>query len=313
MIVARSPEELTGTLDERVSLTVGNFDGFHMGHQAVLAELVASSALRGGASLAVTFDPHPLLVVAPERAPSLLTPLDEKLSLLETSGVNGVLVVDFTREIADEDAATFLEWVGIRRGTHLVLGYDFQMGRGRSCDLASLSEIGAQLGYGLDVVAPVEYEGLPISSSRIRSLIAEGDVESAGAMLGRPYSLSGEVVAGRGAGRELGSPTANLDVPSGKLLPADGVYFVAVGGAAEGPGLLYVGGRPTFGNKGRAVEVYVLDFAGDLYGARVETSVLRRMRGDVRFDGPEALSRQIGEDVERARRLAAGEGDASGP
>jgi riboflavin kinase/FMN adenylyltransferase len=313
VIVARSPEELAGTLDERMSVTVGNFDGFHLGHQAVLAELVASSELRGGVSLAVTFDPHPLSVVAPERVPELLTPLDEKLPLLESSGVNGVLVVDFTREIAEEEAATFLTWVGIRRGTHLVLGYDFQMGRGRSCGLAGLSEIGAELGYGLDVVAPVEYDGLPISSSRIRAMVAEGDVESAGAMLGRPYTLSGEVVEGRGAGKEMGSPTANLDVPQGKLLPADGVYFVTVAGAAAGPGLLYVGERPTFGGGSRGAEVYVLDFAGDLYGARIEASVLRRMRGDVRFESPEALRRQIEEDVERARRLAAGAGDASRP
>lgn len=295
-----------------MSLTLGNFDGVHLGHRSVLSELVASASLRGGTSLAVTFDPHPLSVVAPERAPSLLSPLEEKLELLARSGIDVVLVVDFTRAVAAEEATTFLSWVGVGRGTHLVLGYDFQMGRDRSCDLTALSEIGAELGYGLDIVAPVEHEGLPISSSRIREALAEGNAEDAGAMLGRPYRIGGNVVEGRGLGRELGSPTANLATPTEKLLPADGVYFVSVDGAVEGAGVLYVGSRPTFGGSKRAAEVFLLDFDGDLYGAKLRVSLLRRLRGDMRFEDRGALKNQIRMDIMRARELSAGGGSGSG-
>ena len=308
MRVVRTAEELRTARPEDRVLTLGNFDGVHLGHRAVVAELESSSRAKGVPAVAVTFEPHPLSVVAPERAPGLLSPLDEKLELLEGTGLDAALVVDFTPAIAEENARTFLAWLGVGRGTHMVLGYDFQMGRDRSCDLSSLSAMGAELGYGLDVVPPVEHDGRPISSSRVRACIAAGDVEDAAVMLGRAYSVSGRVVHGSGIGRRLGSPTANLEVARDKLLPDDGVYFATVETLGGAPGLLYVGSRPTFGDGARVAEVHVLDFEGDLYGQPLTGAVHRRLRGDMTFESEDALRDQIGRDLVRAHDLAGGQG-----
>jgi len=313
MRVLRAPSELAVDSPEQLTFTLGNFDGLHLGHRAVMAELVGSSQTRGGISVAVTFDPHPLSVVHSDRAPKLLTPMAERLEAMAGTGIDVTLVVEFTAEIASEDAQTFLGWLGVRRGVHLVLGYDFQMGRERACDLSILSALGAELGYGLDVVPPVEFEGLPISSSRIRNSVAAGDVQDAAAMLGRPYSLGGRVLSGSGVGAGLGSPTANLGLPEEKLLPGDGVYFVSVETMAGRPGLLYVGTRPTLDGGPRVAEVHVLDFEGDLYGQELAIGVRRRLRGDAQFAGREELASCIREDIERARAMAAGgDGGAEG-
>ena len=280
----------------------------HLGHRAVIAELVGSSRARGGTSVAVTFDPHPLSVIHPDCTPRLLTPLPEKLEAMADTGIDVALVVDFTAELASEDAGTFLSWLGVVRGSHLVLGYNFQMGRGRACDLSALSEMGAELGYGLDVVPPVEHDGLAISSSRIRDSVERGDVQDVAEMLGRPYSIGGSVVEGSGTGRKIGSPTANLQLPAEKLLPADGVYFVTTESLGGRPGLMYVGTRPTLGDGARVAEVHVLDFEGDLYGQELRVGVRRRLRGDSRFGSLEELKQRIMEDVERARAVAEGRG-----
>jgi riboflavin kinase/FMN adenylyltransferase len=306
MRVARTPGELAAGDPRDLTVTLGNFDGMHLGHQAVMAELVRSSRGRGGFSVAVTFDPHPLSVVHPEMAPRLLAPLEERLEAMGATGVDVALVVEFTREIASEDAPTFLVWLGVGRGSHLVLGYDFQMGRERECGLTALSELGAEMGYGLDVVPPVEYEGVPISSSRVRETVSRGDVEKAAAMLGRPYELRGRVVRGSGVGTGLGSPTANLSLPGEKLSPGDGIYFVTIETMGGRPGVLYVGTRPTLDDGPRVAEVHVLDFVGDLYGREMAIAVRRRMRGDARFEGREELEAAIAEDIERARKLSVG-------
>ena len=304
MRVINTPAEIEAESAERLTYTLGNFDGVHLGHRAVLAELVGSARARGGASVAVTFDPHPLSVIAPESAPDLLTPTEEKLAALAETGVDVTLLVEFTREVASEEATAFLSWLGVRRGSHLVLGYDFQMGRGRACDLAALSTMGAEVGYGLDVVPPVEYDGLPVSSSRIRKSLGAGDVEDAAAMLGRAYRLGGTVVQGSGVGRSIGCPTANLEAPPGKMLPGDGVYYVVVESLGGRPGLLYVGTRPTMGGGERAAEVHVLDFEGNLYGSELVVGVRRRVRADARFADAAELAARILEDIERAREIA---------
>ncbi|MFH1689593.1 MAG: riboflavin biosynthesis protein RibF [Candidatus Eisenbacteria bacterium] len=306
MRIAYTPTELAADSSEQLTLTLGNFDGLHLGHQAVIAELVGSSKARRGTCVAVTFDPHPLSVIHPERAPQLLTPLKERLDAMAGTGIDVTLVVDFTPEIASEDASTFLRWLGVSRGSHLVLGYDFQMGRERACDLSTLSTMGAELGYGLDVVPPVEHGGLPISSSRIRESVARGDVQAAAAMLGRPYAVGGHVVQGSGVGRELGSATANLSTPAEKLLPGDGVYFATVETMGGRPGLLYVGTRPTLDGGQRVAEVHVLDFEGDLYGRELVVGVRKHLRGDAHFGSREELTRRISEDMERARAIAGG-------
>jgi len=309
MRVARTPTELAADRADQLTFTLGNFDGLHLGHQAVIAELVGSTRVRGGTSVAVTFDPHPLSVIHPDRAPRLLTPLAEKLDAMADTGIDVALMIDFTPELASEDAATFLSWLGVARGSHLVLGYDFQMGRGRACDLSALSAMGAELGYGLDVVPPVEHEGLPISSTRIRESVERGDIQDAAAMLGRPYSVGGTVVEGSGVGRGLGSPTANLLVPAEKLLPGDGVYFVTVESLGGRPGVMYVGTRPTLDAGARVAEVHVLDFEGDLYGQELRVGLRRRLRGDSRFGSRQELKQSIKDDLERAREVAEGHGD----
>lgn len=308
MRMLKSPDELRAAGPSRLTLTLGNFDGVHLGHRAVFAELAASAASRRGMPLAVTFEPHPVAVVRPDGAPALLTTLDEKVGLMDEAGLSATLVVDFTRDVAETSAVDFLSWLGVGRGSHLVLGYDFHMGRDRACDVGRLSELGARLGYGLDVVPPVEYEGAPISSSRIRERLATGDVGAAWDMLGRPYALSGRVVAGQGVGRGLGAPTANLEPPRGKLLPADGVYYVTSPTLDGRPALLYVGTRPTFGEGTRRVEVHVLDFEAQLKGGELAVEVRRRLREDRRFADRAELQAQIRLDIEAARAASGGHG-----
>jgi riboflavin kinase/FMN adenylyltransferase len=311
MRILRSPDDLGARGPSGLTLTVGNFDGLHLGHRAVLAELTANAASRDGSTLAVTFEPHPVAVVKPHGAPALLTPLEEKIALMDATGLDALLIVDFTRELADTSAADFLSWLGVGRGSHLVLGYDFHMGRDRACDVGRLSELGATLGYGLDVVPPVEHEGEPISSSRIRDRLSAGDVESAWAMLGRPYGLTGRVVPGEGVGRALGTPTANLALPDGKLLPADGVYYATSPSLEDRPAVLYVGTRPTLGGGARGAEVHVLDLEADLTGGGLAVEVRRRLREDRRFADLTELAAQIRLDLEAARSAAAGDDRAA--
>jgi riboflavin kinase/FMN adenylyltransferase len=304
MKVLRSPDGIRAEGPEKLTLTVGNFDGVHLGHRAVFEELAASAASRDGTPVAVTFEPHPVAVVRPDSAPALLTTLEEKVALMDAAGLAAALIVDFTPDLADTAAAEFLSWLGVGRGSHLVLGYDFHMGRDRACDVGRLSELGARLGYGLDVVPPVEYRGAPISSTRIRDSLAAGDVEAARDMLGRPYSLRGRVVAGEGVGTGLGTPTANLALPEDKLLPADGVYYATTPTHEDRPAVLYVGTRPTFGEGPRRAEVHVLDLDADLRGAELAVLVRGRLRGDRRFADRAELAEQIRLDLEAARAAA---------
>ena len=307
MRVIRDPSEIETSASRSLFMTVGNFDGFHLGHQAVLSELVTAAEAGEGEAIAVTFEPHPVAVVAPDRLPSLLTPGNEKAELMGQTALGWLLVVEFTERVASLDARGFLSWVGLGPGSHLCLGYDFHMGRDRSGDVECLSRLGREIGFGLDVVAPVLHEGTAISSSRIRRCLTEGLVSKAAAMLGRPYRLGGAVVRGDGAGRGLRSPTANLDAGPRKLLPAVGVYFVRARSRERRPGVLYVGSRPTFGGGARRAEVHLLDFEGWLYGTTLELDVIERMRGDRDFESADGLAAQIETDIAQARRLAEGE------
>ncbi len=289
---------------EGLFVTVGNFDGFHKGHQSVLSELLSASRAGDGYAVAVTFEPHPAEVLFGNEAPALLTPGAERYALLSTTGLEELRVVTFTQGTAEMDAASFLRYVGVGMGSHLVLGYDFHMGRGRAGDLERLSTLGEELGFGLDVVPPVLCDGKPISSTRIRGAVEAGDVESASDMLGRPYAVAGRVVSGRGIGRGLGYATANLEPPERKLLPADGVYLATASTRGEDgrPALVYVGSRPSVGGGPRSVEVHVLDIEEDLYGEIVEAGLLAYLRPDKRFGSREELRTQIELDVAEARR-----------
>lgn len=285
--------------------TVGTFDGVHRGHRAVLEELSAEGARRGLPTLLVTFDPHPLRIVRPEFAPRLLSTPAEKVEILAQAPLDYVALLRFTPALARRTPREFVEEILIARlgMRHLVIGYDHGFGRGRSGDVETLRQIGAELGFGVDVVAPVEIESGAISSSRIRAALELGDVAAATAGLGRPYSISGSVVRGEGAGRRLGFPTANLQIDhADKLVPHEGIYAVrAALRDRYADGVLHLGPRPTFPGLPPSIELHLFDFAGDLYGSRLRVDFIARIRDIARFASTRALVSAMERDCEAAK------------
>ncbi|HEX8692116.1 MAG TPA: bifunctional riboflavin kinase/FAD synthetase [Longimicrobium sp.] len=288
-------------------VTVGTFDGVHRGHREVLAEIGRRAGRTGGRSILVTFHPHPLRIVRPEDAPPLLTTQREKREILAESGLEYVVFVPFTRTLQQYPARRFVEEILIGRVgmDELVIGYDHGFGKGREGTVDTLVEIGRELGFGVDVVEAIEIEGGAVSSSRIRRLLAEGDVAGAAPLLGRQYSLEGIVVRGERKGRELGFPTANIDVGApDKMLPKEGIY--AVHGWVRGerlPGLLHLGPRPTFAGFAPTVELYLLDWSGDLYGDRVRVDFAARIRDIRPFHSVESLVEAMREDERIGRGM----------
>jgi len=296
-------------------VTIGAYDGVHLGHQAVLRLVRELADARGFEAALVTFDRHPAEVVRPESAPRLLTTLEQRLELLDATGdLDLCWVLTFDEARSKEVAEDFVREVlvdGI--GARLVaVGADFHFGHRRGGNVPLLERMGAELGFevlGLGLVA-VEGDatGVPYSSTRIRELLAKGDVAEAARLLGRPHEVRGVVEHGDQRGEHLGVPTANLTVPERICLPADGVYagtFVAED-AVERPAAISVGTRPTFYEDGDVlVEAYVLDFDGDLYGQRVKVRFREWIRGQERFDSTEALIEQMNADVEATRRILA--------
>jgi riboflavin kinase/FMN adenylyltransferase len=301
------PVDARGTV-----VTVGTFDGVHVGHRAVCDEIVRRAERTGGRSALVTFDPHPLRVIRPESAPALLTPGPERTLLLAETGLRHALILRFDRELQQYSAARFVEEILLGRlgMAELVMGYDHGFGRGREGSVDTMRQLGRRLGFAVDVVDAVRVDGRPVSSTRIREALSRGDVEEAARCLGRPYAMEGEVVTGSRRGRELGFPTANLRIDcADKLIPADGIYAVHgwVAGARV-PGLLHLGPRPVFPGEPPTLEVHLLDWSGDLYGSRLRIELRARLREVRSFDSVEALVEQMRRDsVEGRARLAAGE------
>ncbi|HVG09652.1 MAG TPA: bifunctional riboflavin kinase/FAD synthetase [Thermoanaerobaculia bacterium] len=288
--------------------TIGNFDGVHRGQRSTLDLLVARAAELGVPSVVITFDPHPVAVLRPEQAPTLLTTLPQKEKLLEEAGISVVLVVRFTPDLAKIPAQRF-----VREFLHekldlkeIYVGSSFVFGHGRDGDLALLREMGESLGFRAFGVDEVNFGGDRISSSRIRRAITDGKVAEALDMLGRPYSIAGVIARGDRMGKRLGWPTINL-VPENKLLPLDGVYasrvfFPSV--PATFDSVTNIGTRPTvYENYQRVVESHILDFNADVYGERVELSFFKRLREERIFPTVMDLSAQIGRDVETAREF----------
>jgi riboflavin kinase/FMN adenylyltransferase len=288
--------------------TVGMFDGVHRGHRELLDRVAAEAAARDVAAAAVTFDRHPLAVLRPGSEPPLLTTLDRKVELLGEAGMAVVLVLQFTRELSEVPAEAFAAEVlfGALAARAVVVGENFRFGHKAAGDPALLAELGRT--RGIEVVAmPLHAQGDQIvSSTRIRAELAAGDVAAAAASLGRPYAVEGTVVVGdRRGGPLLGVPTANLDVPDGIAIPADGVYAGHLADDTDGrsrPAAVSVGTNPQFGTD-RRVEAHVLDFDGDLYGHRVAVDFTHHLRGQATFANVEALATQIHADVDQARRL----------
>ncbi len=294
---------------EGTTVTVGTFDGIHLGHQAVLREIAGRAAAAGRRSVLVTFDPHPLEVVNPAAAPPLLTTGPERREALAQTGLDWVVLLRFDRALAALGPEAFVRDVlvagcGVRE---LVIGYDHGFGRGRSGDVETLRRLGGQYGFAVDVVGPVDAGGMRVSSTLIRRAVAGGDLDTARRLLGRPYAVTAPVGRGAGRGRQLGVPTINLEgVSARKLLPPDGVYAVRVewrGGTAGG--MMNQGGRPTFGEQGRALEVHLLGVDADLYGEWVRVSWVRRLRDVARFPSPEALRAQLERDRAAAQAALA--------
>ncbi|HEX2188698.1 MAG TPA: bifunctional riboflavin kinase/FAD synthetase [Longimicrobiaceae bacterium] len=292
-------------------VTVGTFDGVHRGHWEVLQEIVRRAERTGRRSVLATFHPHPLRVVRPQDAPQLLTTPAEKREVLAESGLQYAVFLPFTPTLREYPARRFVEeiLIGRLRMEELVIGYDHGFGRGREGGVDTLREIGAELGFAVDVVEAVG-NGEPYSSSKIRRALAEGDVAAAARGLGRPYSLEGTVVEGDRLGRTLGFPTANLHVGDPeKMLPLEGIYAVRgwVGGEPL-PGLLHLGPRPALGSDEPRVELYLLDWSGDLYGRRVRVDFTARIRGVMSFDSVDGLVEQMRRDEEAGRSVLRGGG-----
>jgi riboflavin kinase/FMN adenylyltransferase len=297
-------------------VTVGSFDGVHLGHQAVLAEVARRAHAAGRASVLVTFEPHPLAVINPAAAPPLLTTAPERREILAQLPLDYGLFLRFDRRLASLSPEEFVREVLLDRCRmrELVFGYDHGFGRGRSGDVETLRRLGAALGFAVDAVAPVDVAGEPVSSGRIRRAVAGGDLATAARLLGRPYAVSGRVTTGERRGRLLGVPTINLgDVPPTKLLPPDGVYAVWVewrGGRAGG--MMNQGPKPTFQDGRRTLEAHLFGFEGDLYGEWVRIEWVERLRDVRRFAGVEQLQEQLERDRARAQAvLATGPSDLS--
>jgi len=288
-------------------VTVGSFDGVHLGHQAVLQEIARRAEAAGRESVLVTFEPHPLEVVNPQAAPPLLTTGPERREVLAQTPLDLVYFLRFDRRVAGMSPEEFVRVVLLERCgmRELVIGHDHGFGRGRSGDVETLRQLGAIHGFDVDVVAPVDFGDQHVSSSRVRRAVAGGDLASAARMLGRPYTVSGVVGHGAGRGRQIGVPTINLtDVPPQKLLPPDGIYAVEVewrGGRVGG--MMHQGPRPTFADGRRTQEANLFDFEGDLYGEWVRITWVKRLRDIEHFASVEQLKEQMERD--RADSLAA--------
>jgi riboflavin kinase/FMN adenylyltransferase len=294
--------------DRAVVATIGAFDGVHRGHQLLLGQVVDRARGLGLASLCVTFDPHPDVVLYPDRRLTYLTGRADKEQLVRDVGLDEVLVFEFTRELSMLRPDEFLRLIRERQPlAELWVGSDFAIGRDRSGTIAAVAEIGRLEGFALHVVPPQKVDGQIISSTFIRQLLTDGDVRHANLLLGRPYRLSGPVGRGAGRGRQLGWPTANVQTDPQRTLPADGVYAarVAVDGR-DWKAVANLGSRPTFEEAERLLEVHLLDFKGDLYGRELAVDFLDRVRDVRRFNSVDDLRTQIARDAESARNTLSG-------
>jgi riboflavin kinase/FMN adenylyltransferase len=284
--------------------TIGNFDGQHRGHRALLDIVVATARRVHGTPLVVTFDPHPVRTLAPQVDLKFLTSSEEKLIRFEEAGIQDVVFLEFTPAFAALTPVEFASQILKNRlGLQEVfVGEHFSFGKGRAGKVKDLIDLGTQFGFQVHAVPPVKLDGEIVSSTRIRQLIQAGDMQKAARFLGRPYAITGEVIHGDQRGRTLGWPTANLAVPSDRVLPPDGVYAATTQRQDERmDSVAYIGTRPTFGAGERLIEVYLLDRQMTLYGEHVAVQFIERLRGDAAFKSPEELSAQIDQDVRQAR------------
>jgi len=286
--------------DKNTILTLGTFDGIHLGHKKIIDAVVQKASVTGGRSFLITFDPHPRNVLSGNSIKLLNSP-DEKLEILKSLNIDNVLVINFTKEFSQLSSEEFfvdyiIDKIGIKE---IVVGYDHHFGKGRGGDENTLKELGAKYGFIVTKVDAVSIDGINVSSSKIRNALSEGDVQTANKLLGRYYSFNGTVIRGDGRGRTLGFPTANVKLSdNNKLLPLIGIYVVEI--IIEGNkhfGLMSIGKRPTFYNDGQVTnEVYIFDFEKDIYDINVTVNILERIRGEEKFSSAEELINKMNED-----------------
>ena len=300
-------EELARALPEHdTALTIGVFDGVHLGHEFLIKKLKERASDGGLLSVVVTFHRHPRLVLSPRSNLTYLTSIKERIRLLESLGVGCVVTLSFTRELAELSAR---EFVGLLqkylRMRSLVVGSDFALGKRREGDALKLESLGEELHFSVEVVEPMECEGEVVSSTAIRFALSQGDMTKVSQLLGRRFTLSGQVMKGDQRGKTLGFPTANLVPDPEQALPPDGVYTTrAFVNETAYPAVTNIGVRPTFDDGKRVVEVHILDFEErELYGHEIRIELVHRLRGEVRFSGADELKAQMQRDVEQTRAL----------
>ncbi len=302
MLIRNRLDELAA-LGEPLHLALGVFDGVHLGHQAVIARAVKAAKSEGGFAGLLTFDPHPIRVIAPNKAPaSLLATLDHKARIVGELGIDLFIPLTFDAEFAKMEASEFIDRLTAAPIRTIAVGEDWRFGCKRSGDVPFLLREAEKRGFHLEAVPPVMYDGDRISSSRIRQAIRDGNLAAAAGMLGKPYSISGTVIHGDQLGRTIGFPTANLKTGDGQL-PPDGVWMVRVSDS-DGQvrdGIANLGIRPTLGGTDRVLEVHLFEFTGDLYGGEIQVEFVKHLREEMKFNSLESLRQQIEKDVSHAR------------
>jgi riboflavin kinase/FMN adenylyltransferase len=284
-------------------VALGIFDGVHLGHRAILGTAITRAREAGLEAIACTFEPHPMEVLQPDRAPKPITTLADRLALIAATGVDAAVVLAFTRELAAVEPEAFVKDVLLDRlhAREIVVGYNHRFGRAARGDARLLQDLATQVGFRAHVVPPMTVDGAAVSSSEIRAALQRGDVAAAARSLGRPYGIAGTVTSGAGRGRTLGFPTANIESDR-PLLVSRGVYWGRVHvGQTQYSAVVNVGVRPTFGETTLAVEAHLLDFTGDLYGREVRLDFLDRIRDEMRFPSVEDLKAQVFRDIASAR------------
>lgn len=288
-------------------VTIGSFDGVHRGHQVILNQMVHGAHAAGRPAVVVTFFPHPVVVLKGIQGPIYLTSDEERTRLLADLGVDHVVTLAFDQELASQTAGQFMQNLADHLHlSRLIVGYDFALGHGRQGNIPTLRQLGADLGYEVEVIAPSEINGGAVSSTRIRQLISQGQVVEATQLLGRWYRLSGKVVHGDGRGRSIGIPTANLSVWSERVIPATGVYatLASIHGHSI-PSVTNIGLRPTFEANAALprIEAFLIDYDEDLYGMNLQLDFIKFLRPEQRFSSPNALIEQIHQDILNAREV----------
>ena len=299
-------EELARIAPQKETLlTIGVFDGVHLGHKYLLSKLVEQARQQNLLSGVVTFRQHPQELLSPKHKLPFLTDLTERSDLLKKEGVDLVIPLSFTAELAQLSAREFVSLLQkFLKMRGLVVGPDFALGRNREGDVDAIRRLGQEMNFSVMVVAPLTLDGDEISSTAIRRAIIAGDMEKARSLAGRPFSLHGQVVTGTGRGVGLGFPTANLGLNQEQALPADGVYasWAYIDGKTY-PSMTNIGNNPTFNGTERTAEVFLIDYQGDLYGRELKVDIIKRLRGEKKFKDARELKQQIAEDVEQGRTI----------